>query len=96
MSNTILIRPVLTEKSLRLAKQGYFTFQVDQDASKRNITDAINQQFAVSVVTVQTLRLPGKVRRVGKMRRETKHSDGKKAVVTLKKEQKIDLFDVGS
>lgn len=94
--NTMMIlkEPILTEKSLRLAKEGWFTFRVEKDAAKREIAKAVEVQFGVNVIDIRTLTMPGKTRRVGKSRREHEVSDWKKAVVQLKKDQKIALFDV--
>lgn len=91
---TTLKRPILTEKSLRLAKENFFTFEVDLYATKHEITDAINKQFNVNALDVHTQIMKGKTRRVGRIRKETKSSNWKKATVQLGKDKKIPLFDV--
>ena len=90
----ILRRPILTEKSVRLAQSGCFTFMVNTKASKKDVTRAVKDQFKVDVVSVKTMIMKGKTRRVGKARTTTKISPWKKAIVQLKKDQKIDLFDI--
>ena len=90
----ILQEPILTEKSLRLSKNGWFTFKVAIEANKRAITKAVEDQFSVNVIDIRTLTMPGKTRRVGKSRRENTSTDWKKAIVQLKKDQKISLFEV--
>lgn len=93
-STMILKEPILTEKSLRLAKEGWFTFRVEKDSAKRAIAKAVEEQFGVQVIDIRTLTMSSKTRRVGKSRRKHETGDWKKAVVQLKKDQKIALFDV--
>ncbi len=90
----ILQKPILTEKSLRLAQKGCYTFATDKNATKHAIAQAVHDQFQVDVVRVHTLTMKGKTRRVGRLRKEVKGSEWKKAVIQLKPEQKIALFDV--
>lgn len=90
----ILKKPILTEKSVRLAQTGAFTFMVHTQATKLDVTRAIKDQFKVDVVAVTTMMMKGKTRRVGRTRKLTKISPWKKAIVQLKKDQKIDLFDI--
>lgn len=92
---TILKRPVITEKALTLARSGFFTFAVDRQASKKMIAKAVKDEFGVDVISVATMLVKGKSRRVGRTRREVATQQLKKAIVKLKKDQKIALFDVG-
>lgn len=93
MINT-LIRPIITEKSMREAARGRFTFAVEKSAHKKQISFAVRQSFKVTPVKIQTVSVPGATHRAGKRRLATKASDWKKAIVTVKTGEKIDLFDV--
>lgn len=73
------IIPVLTEKSMALAKDGMYTFWVDYGFNKRDIKKAIEKLFDVHVTGVRTINLRG--------------GRTKKAIVTLAKDEKIDLFE---
>jgi large subunit ribosomal protein L23 len=90
----VIKKPVISEKSMRLAAIGQFTFVVDKLATKHQIAQVVENHFKVNVVKVATLKVKAKTKRFGKKRQEVKLSDYKKAIVTLKKGQKIDLFDV--
>ena len=92
----VLKRPIITERSLAVTKEGKFTFEVDRLASKGQIKEAVESQFGVTVLSVNTMKLAGKRRRTGRRKREITYPDGKKSVVQLKKGQKIDLFEVES
>lgn len=94
MKSNILIRPIITEKSMKDAASGRFTFAVDKEANKAQIALAISQTFPVKVTAVKTITIKGKTRRSGKARRAVLLSSWKKALIQLEKGQKIDLFDV--
>lgn len=88
----VIIRPVITEKSMDLMADGKYTFIVAPRATKTEIRQAVEQMFDVDVVKVNTLKVRGKVRRVGRF--AGRRPDMKKAVVTLKEGQRIrQLFD---
>ena len=90
--NTILIRPVITERSMSQTNAGRYTFAVAKSATKRDIADAVSDSFKVDVVAVNTMTVHGKSRRIGK--RVGKQSDWKKAVVTLAEGQRIERYFV--
>ena len=84
-----IISPNVTEKSTLLSEHGKVVFKVHKGATKSSIKKNIEKIFKVNVVKVNTLILKGKTKVVkGK---KTFKSDTKKAVVTLKKGQSIDL-----
>lgn len=87
----VLRRPVVTEKNTLLLTQSKYTFEVCEDANKRQIKEAVEKAFKVSVVSVNVIRVPGKMRRAGRRRGMT--PEWKKAVVTLQPGQKIKLFE---
>ena len=87
----ILIRPIVTEKSTALMEQGKYTFRVPLAATKIQIRQAVEQIFKVKVQAVNTMRYEGKLKRMG--RTQGRRSDWKKAVVTLKPGEAIELFE---
>lgn len=87
----ILIRPIVTEKSAALMEQGKYTFRVPLAATKIQIRQAVEQIFKVKVQAVNTMRYEGKLKRMG--RTQGRRSDWKKAVVTLKPGEAIELFE---
>ncbi len=90
----VLKRPIITEKTMALAQLGKFTFEVDPEATKQSIAQAVENYFNVEVTKVSTVTLHGKTKRFGVKRQPKKLADIHKAVVELKKGQKIDLFEV--
>lgn len=92
--NTIVKRPLITEKTLTLAARGWYTFEVSIDASKPSIAQAVSAAYKVKVVDVRSMSMHGKMRRVGKLMKHVKKEDWKKAIVKLAKGQKIDVFEV--
>ena len=89
-AHEILRRPVITEKGTMLGESGQYAFEVARDANKIEIRKAVEQVFKVDVRAVNVMHVRGKVRRMGKSRGMT--TSWKKAVVTLKAGQRIELF----
>ncbi|MBG82325.1 MAG: 50S ribosomal protein L23 [SAR202 cluster bacterium] len=87
----VLRRPVVTEKSTIQSEQGRYVFEVDPSASKHDIAKAVEWAFNVKVVKVNTMTVPGKVKRYG--RRPSKQPDWKKAIVLLQSGDSIQLFE---
>ncbi len=86
----VLLSPILSEKSVTLKdKENRYSFKVDTKANKIEIKKAVETVFKVKVEKVRTLNSHGKMHRVG--RYQGLRSDWKKAFVTVKKGQKIDL-----
>jgi len=92
---SVLISPLITEKSMIDAGNGKFTFRVYRFANKTEIKKEVEKSFSVNVTHVSTSILKGKSSRVGTRRTEKEISDVKKAVVTLRKGEKIGLFELG-
>lgn len=86
------LEPILTEKSLKEAKRGNYTFWVEKNLSKSQIKSLVNEVFGVHVVSVKTANLKEAHKRSlwGKKR---KIPARKKTIVTLKEKEKIDLFE---
>jgi len=87
----VIRRPIITEKSMAAMGNRKYTFAVDINANKIEIKDAVEKIFGVKVQSVCTMRMPGKVKRVGV--HIGKRPDWKKAIVTLTPDSKsIELF----
>ena len=87
----VLIRPIITEKTTLLMQENKYTFQVPLAANKVEIRKAVESIFNVKVEKVATIRVLGKTKRMG--RTMGKRSDYKKAIVTLKAGESIELFE---
>jgi len=88
----ILKRPLLSEKSTAAQdKLNQVAFEVDQDANKLQIKQAVEKRFSVKVTKVRTMHFLGKLKRTGRF--EGRRSSWKKAVVTLAQGQKIEFFE---
>ena len=84
----VIKRPVITEKGLTLKENDRtLCFEVDDNASKQQIQEAVEQLFKVKVQAVRTMIVPGKMRRRGKYMGY--RSDWKKAYVTLREGEKM-------
>ena len=90
---SIIIRPVVSEKSYGLLDSGVYTFVVDPRASKIEISDAVETIFNVEVAKVNTLNRKGKRKRNRKSQTFGKRPDQKRAIVTLAAGGRIDLFE---
>lgn len=89
----ILKRPIISEKSLEAASRGEYAFEVDKNARKKDIAQAVKKVFGVDVKKVKTMVIKGKTRRSLKTRREYRLGNWKKAIVKLGEGQKIDVFE---
>ncbi len=85
-----LIEPWITEKSHLEMEQNKYIFKVRTDAAKNNIKKAIEDFYKVTVLDVHTVTIHPKKRIYG--RTKGKKSGFKKAIVTLKEGDKIELF----
>ena len=89
----IIISPIITEKSSnQVASLNTYSFKVSINANKIEIKTAIEKIFSVKVLDVNTIRMMGKPKRLGKY--EGKRPDWKKAIVTLRAGDKIADFEV--
>lgn len=91
-ARNILKKPIITEKSMEGAALNKYTFKVDKETNKIEIRKAVEKVFNVKVTKVNTVTVRGKTRRRGKY--EGKTPDWKKAVVTLKEGDKIEIGGV--
>jgi len=89
-ARTILIRPVVSEKSYALIAEGKYTFRVDDRAHKTQIAQAVEDVFGVNVTGVRTAKVRAKPKRRGLTKGRTRA--WKKAIVQLAPGEQIDLF----
>jgi len=88
----IILKPVITERSMDDLQAGKYTFKVAKDANKSEIKKAVEQLFGVEVAKVNTLNVNGCNKRVGRFFGKT--ADWKKAIITLTEGSKtIEFFE---
>jgi large subunit ribosomal protein L23 len=90
---SVLIRPVVSEKSYGLMDKNVYTFIVDPGATKIDVRHAVEQAFGVRVTGVNTLNRKGKATRNRRTNVKGKRPNTKRAIVTLHPDDSIDLFD---
>ena len=92
MSYEIIKKPIITENSMDQLADRKYTFEVAKDANKIEIKKAVEEIFGVKVEKVTTMRVLGKVKRMGA--NSGKRPDWKKAIVKLAESSKtIEFFD---
>ena len=92
----VLVRPLLTEKMLKLQEsEGKYAFVVDQDANKIEIKREVEKKFDVTVDNVNTISVKGKrkQRNTGRGITHGKRPSWKKAIVKLREGDSIDFFE---
>jgi len=91
----ILRRPLITEKtSFQSSNLNQFTFEVGSKANKQQIKEAVEAMFDVTVLRVNVINRPAKVARsLRNRRRQVRRGGFKKAIVTLKPGDNIDVFE---
>ena len=88
----VILEPVVTERSMAAsARHHTYTFRVDPRATKGEVREAVEKLFGVRVVEVRTLTTHSKRRRLRAGRMSDSHV-GKKAVVKVAAEDRIDIF----
>ena len=88
----IIVEPLITEKSVAQSRKDKYIFKVDKKATKNEVKKEIARIFKVKVLDVNILVQKGKEKRRGKVVGRT--SDFKKAIITLKKGEKIKELEV--
>ena len=90
-SRDVILAPLITEKSMSAAMHQQYAFEVHPRATKTQIRHAVEEIFKVNVLKVNTVNVGGKRKNFGRRRMPGQQSDWKKAIVTLKAGQKIEL-----
>ncbi len=88
----MILEPIVTEKSLELAKKGKYTFRVRVGLRKHQIKKLIEEVLGVHVKTIRTMNIKGEIKKALSGRKR-KVMPSKKAIVTLSEKEKIDLFE---
>jgi large subunit ribosomal protein L23 len=91
----VLRQGIVTERSVRQQEQNQYSFRVALTATKVEVRQAVEQLFHVKVVSVNTMRMPGKprqIRRRGSAPRPVPAREWKKAIVTLAEGYTIDAL----
>ena len=89
---SVIKKPLITEKAtLARDEANKYAFEVDRRANKIEIEKAVEKLFKVKVLTVRTMNVAGKKKRVGRI--VGRKSDWKKAIVTLAPGQTIEVFE---
>jgi large subunit ribosomal protein L23 len=94
-AHEIILRPVISEKSMDESNRGKYTFAVRDDVSKTQIEAAVEEIFKVKVVSVNVLTTQSKEKRGGQRRSRVggRTTPWRKAIVTLAPGQKIEFFE---
>lgn len=90
---SVLVSPVVSEKTYTLMDQGTYVFIVDSAATKIDVRNAVEQAFGVKVKNVNTLNRKGKATRNRRTNTVGSRADTKRAFVTLQAGDSIDLFE---
>ena len=88
----VIKRPIVSEKTTKLSEERKYTFEVDRNANKIQIKEAVEALFDVKVQKVNIINGVAKPKRVGQYTGFT--SKVTKAIVTLKPGNKIDIYEV--
>lgn len=89
----ILKRPIITEKSMKLAGQSWYTFEVDKNANKLLVAKEVARKFSVKVLKVKIINVKGEIKSQKRVRKFYKTAGFKKAIVKIEKNQKIAIFE---
>jgi len=90
----VIKQPLITEKTMNLTNEDKYTFVVDKKADKRIVKRAVEEFLKVDVKKVWMMKVLGKIKNSSRSRKKLiKKPDWKKAIVQIKKGQKIELFD---
>jgi large subunit ribosomal protein L23 len=86
------IKPILTEKSMNMAKSGHYSFWVEKNLRKNQIKKIVSDMFKVKVVSVSTMNYKGSVKTSIWRKTKLVKPARKKAIVKLDPKDKISLF----
>ena len=96
MNTAILIKPVITEKSMMKVSSGWYTFAATKSSTKGDIAKAVKDIYGVTVLDVRTIKMHGKSKRAGRKQAHIMMPDWTKAIVRIKAGQTIDAFALGA
>lgn len=90
---TILLRPIMTEKSMKLASIGEYTFEIDKNTTKLQVGKEVTERFSVKVLKIKIINVKGEVKSQKRVRKSYKTTGFKKAIIKIEKNQKIAIFE---
>jgi len=90
---TVILRPLINEKSMGLTKTGFYTFEVGKDSTKDQIAKIVAEKFKVTVLSVNTINRAGKTKTQRTRKGYFSQPHLKKAIVKVGKGDKIALFE---
>jgi large subunit ribosomal protein L23 len=88
---SVLIRPVVSEKSYTLMAANKYTFRIHPEANKTQVRQAVEELFGVRVIDVRTVNVRSKPKRRGWTSGSTR--EWKKAIVQLHEDDSLELFE---
>lgn len=95
MNVSVLIRPLLTEKTLQLAQeQNGYTFMVSPQADKNELKEVFEAAYDVKVTSIKTVTIPAFIKRTGRKRLRANMPAAKKAIFFLNEKDKLELFSI--
>jgi large subunit ribosomal protein L23 len=94
--NHIILKPIITEKSLMNQENGKYSFWVGVKANKNQIAQAFEALFKVEPLQVNTMKVKGKNKTDWKKKMPIKKSDRKKAFITISKDKKIESLKINT
>lgn len=89
----VIRRPIISEKSMKLADGHFYTFEVDKNATKDQVAKIVAEKFNVKILSVKTINSKGETKMQRRARRSYKTKSFKKAIVQIAKNQKIAIFE---
>lgn len=89
----VIRRPIISEKSMKLAGNHFYSFEVDKNATKDVIAKIVAEKFSVKVISVRTINVKGERKSQKRIRKFYKTHGFKKAIVQIGKTQKIAIFE---
>jgi large subunit ribosomal protein L23 len=92
-TSEVIIKPIISEASIKEIESNKYVFQVKRGANKKDIAKAVKDRFNVDVFSVKTRLIKGRSRRMLRSRSRAKLGSIKKASVQIGKDQKIDIFE---
>ncbi len=94
MHRVTILRPLINEKSMSLVEASFYTFEVERDATKAQISKLVAEKFKVTPLSVKIINLHGKTKQQRSRKGYYQTAGSKKAIVKVKPGQKIALFEV--
>lgn len=89
----MLLKPIVTEKSMKQTKAGLYTFEVSKNADKKTVAKQVADKYKVKVSSVKIINVKGQIKMQRNSRSFYQTSGIKKALVQVGKDQKIGIFE---